>query len=107
MELAEKLCSEEKNRRSQVPQVLHLKRIRKDADEDLSINKKTKCKICQLIKKKGEMLQLFNFCEWNLFSACVQKLFWNVIEQLNILSLRVNWSCGNSPFSIPKRKFWK
>ena len=51
MELAEKLCSEEKNR-SQVPQVLHLKRIRKYADKDLPLNKKTKCRICQLIKKR-------------------------------------------------------
>ena len=52
MKLDEKLCSEEKNRRSQAPQVLHLKRIRKDADEDLPLNKKTKCRICQSMKTR-------------------------------------------------------
>ena len=52
IELGEKLCLAEKNRRRTVPQVFHLKRTREHAEEELPLNKRTKCKICQSNKTR-------------------------------------------------------
>ena len=52
IKLGEELCASERNHRHEMPHFLRLKLVRDEGDEDLTPNKRTKCRICNSNKTR-------------------------------------------------------